>query len=65
MKMTSYTWTNARPTGMTTPSGQAIDYGYANGRISIVTVNGSPLLASGDYEPFGPGEYVGSDSTFG
>ena len=35
--MTSYTWTNARLTGMTTPSGQAIGYGYTNGRISSVT----------------------------
>ena len=34
--------------------GKQIGYGYANGRITGITVNGSPLVAAGDYEPFGP-----------
>jgi len=51
---TSYAWTNGRLTGMTTPSGQQLAYTWTNGRISAIALNGSPLIGSGDYEPFGP-----------
>lgn len=39
---------------ITTPSGQVIGFGYANGRINSVSVNGAPLLSQVLYEPFGP-----------
>ena len=51
---TSYAWANGRLTGMTTPSGQQLAYTWTNGRISAIALNGSPLIGSGDYEPFGP-----------
>ena len=38
----------------TTPSGQVIAYAYADGRLSAITVNGSPLLSNILYAPFGP-----------
>jgi RHS repeat-associated protein len=38
---------------ITTPSGQAIGYGYANNQITSVTVNGVPVLANATYFPFG------------
>nr|WP_303902818.1 RHS repeat-associated core domain-containing protein [Thiohalomonas denitrificans] len=40
--------------GLTYPSGLEVDYGYANGQIVEVTVNGETLLSQADYEPFGP-----------
>ncbi len=50
----TYTWTDGRLTGITTPSGQQIGYAWDNGRITGVTLNGSPLISAGAYEPFGP-----------
>ena len=41
-------------TTLTTPSGQTITYGYANNRISSITVNSTTLLSSVLYDPFGP-----------
>jgi RHS repeat-associated protein len=38
---------------ITTPSGQAIGYGYANNQITSVTVNGVPVLTNARYFPFG------------
>jgi RHS repeat-associated protein len=49
----SHAWTDGRLAGITTPSGQAIGYSYANGRIVGITLNGSPLVTAGTYEPFG------------
>ncbi|MBK7333033.1 MAG: hypothetical protein IPI87_12055 [Betaproteobacteria bacterium] len=50
---TGYAWTNGRLTGMTTPSGQQLVYSYADGKLSAVTLNGSPLVTSIGREPFG------------
>ncbi len=50
-----YGYTSADLTSLTTPSGQVIGYSYnANHQITAITVNGSTLLASITYEPFGP-----------
>lgn len=38
---------------LTTPSGQVVGYSYSNGRISGITINGSPLLSGVLYAPFG------------
>ena len=39
---------------VTTPSGQVIEYGYANNRPVSVKVNGTTVLDQAYYEPFGP-----------
>ena len=39
---------------LTTPSGQQIGYGYLNGRVVSVTVNGTPLASGIVTTPFGP-----------
>jgi RHS repeat-associated protein len=49
----SYTYTSGNLTSIVTPSGQVIGYGYSNGRISNVSVNGISVLGSVLYEPFG------------
>jgi RHS repeat-associated protein len=51
----SYGYTNADLTSVTTPSGQSVVYGY-NGdhQIVSVSVNGTTVLNSATYEPFGP-----------
>ncbi len=41
-------------TTLTTPSGQTISYGYANNRITSLTVNSTTLLSNVLYDPFGP-----------
>jgi RHS repeat-associated protein len=38
---------------MTTPSGQLIGYGYTNNKITSITVDGSALIGSVLYAPFG------------
>lgn len=43
-----------RLAAMTYPSGTAIEYTYANGRLEGVTVNGNPLVSDIGYTPFGP-----------
>ncbi|MFL6604627.1 MAG: RHS repeat domain-containing protein [Steroidobacteraceae bacterium] len=49
-----YSYTNGRLTSLTTPSGQTITYTYANGQVSGVAVNGTPLISGVLYQPFGP-----------
>jgi RHS repeat-associated protein len=50
-----YGYTTGRLASMTTPSGQAIAYGYnAAGQVTGITVNGITLLSNVLYEPFGP-----------
>ena len=49
---------------ITTPSGQAINYGYQNNRPVSVTVNAITLLSGAAYEPFGPiGGWTWGNST--
>lgn len=50
----TYGYTNGLLTSLTTPSSQAITYGYTNGKITSVSINGTTLLGSVLYEPFGP-----------
>lgn len=50
-----YVYTNDRLTTLTSPSGQSITYSYDMvGRVSGITINGTPLLSSVLYDPFGP-----------
>jgi RHS repeat-associated protein len=54
-KSVGYGYTNGNLTSMTTPSGQAVVYGYnTNGEVVSITVNGTTLLSGVTYEPFGP-----------
>jgi RHS repeat-associated protein len=53
-KTTSYSYLNALRKSMTTPSGQLIAYGYTNGKVTSVSVNGTVLVSDVIYEPFGP-----------
>jgi RHS repeat-associated protein len=50
---------------MTLPSGKKVAATYLNNRITGLTVDGTPIIKSADYEPFGPiGEWTwGNDST--
>lgn len=41
-------------TEITTPANNAVVYGYTNGKISSITINGTTLLNNVVYEPFGP-----------
>ncbi len=41
-------------TGLTYPSGLQVGYGYTDGQITRVSVNGETLLSGATYEPFGP-----------
>lgn len=50
----AYSYQNGDLSSLTTPSGQALVYGYnADGQISSITLNGSILLSSIQYSPFG------------
>lgn len=54
-RQVAYGYTNGELTSITTPSGQAITYGYnANHEVTSIAVNGKPLLSNVTYEPFGP-----------
>ncbi|WP_161966157.1 RHS repeat-associated core domain-containing protein [Steroidobacter cummioxidans] len=53
-KTTSYSYANGLRQSMTTPSGQVITYGYTNGKVTSVSVNGTLLVSGILYEPFGP-----------
>jgi YD repeat-containing protein len=53
-KSVGYAYTNGRLTTLTTPSGQSVVYTYTNGQITQISVNGTTLLSSVVYEPFGP-----------
>ena len=49
---------------ITTPANNVIVYGYANGKVSSITINGTTLLNSIVYEPFGPiGGWTWGNST--
>ncbi len=49
---------------ITTPANNVIVYGYANGKISNITINGTTLLNNVVYEPFGPiGGWTWGNST--
>jgi YD repeat-containing protein len=50
----SYGYVNAQLTTMTTPSGQAVIFGYTNNQVSSISVNGTTVLSGVAYEPFGP-----------
>lgn len=51
----SYGYTNGDLTSITTPSGQAVTYGYnSNHQITSIAVNGTTILSNAGYEPFGP-----------
>jgi YD repeat-containing protein len=50
----SYGYTDGDLTSLTTPSGQTVTYGCANGRVTSVTLNGSTTILNNVlYEPFG------------
>jgi RHS repeat-associated protein len=49
-----YGYINGDMTALTTPSGQSVVYGYTNHRITSITVNGTTVLNSVTYDPFGP-----------
>ncbi|HWM66559.1 MAG TPA: DUF6531 domain-containing protein, partial [Steroidobacteraceae bacterium] len=54
-KSASYAYTNGNLTTLTTPSGQAVSYGYnTNHQVTSVTVNGTTIVTSATYEPLGP-----------
>jgi YD repeat-containing protein len=50
----SYTYSNGDLTTLMTPSGQTVTYGYVNGQIASIAINGNALLSQVLYEPFGP-----------
>jgi RHS repeat-associated protein len=51
----AYGYTDGNLTSLTTPSGQAVAYGYdSNGQVVSMTVNGTAVLSGASYEPFGP-----------
>jgi YD repeat-containing protein len=50
----AYGHTNGDLTSITTPSGQAVTYGYnANHQVTRIAVNGTTVLSSVSYEPLG------------
>lgn len=51
-KTTSYAYANGQRQSMTTPSGQLITYGYANGKLTSINVNGAILVSNILYDPF-------------
>jgi len=53
-KTTSYTYANGLRQSMTTPSGQVIAYGYTNGKVTSISVNGTIVVSDILYDPFGP-----------
>ena len=64
-KTISYQYNAAgRLTQITTPANNVVVYGYANGKVSSITINGATLLNSIVYEPFGPiGGWTWGNST--
>jgi RHS repeat-associated protein len=53
-KSIGYSYTNGDLASLVTPSGQTIAYTYANHRITKITINGTTLLSTATYDPFGP-----------
>jgi RHS repeat-associated protein len=64
-KTISYQYNSAgQLTQITTPANNVIVYGYANGKISSITINSTTLLSNVVYEPFGPiGGWTWGNST--
>jgi RHS repeat-associated protein len=54
VRTVGYGYTNGLMTSMTTPSGQVVAYTYTNGQVTGITVNGTAVVSSVVYEPFGP-----------
>src|SRR4029077_3945581 len=49
-----YGYSSGNLTAMTTPSGQAVVYGYnSNHQVTSISVNGTTVLSGVTYEPFG------------
>lgn len=53
-KTTSYVYGNGLRQSMTTPSGQLISYGYTNGKLTSISVNGTVVVSNILYDSFGP-----------
>ena len=53
-KSVGYAYTNGDLASLVTPSGQRIVYSYTNHRVTSISVNGTTLLSSASYDPFGP-----------
>lgn len=54
-QVTRYAYNGAgQLTGLTTPSGQTLAYDWADGKLSAIHLNGSPLITAIRYQPFGP-----------
>ena len=53
-KSVGYTYTNGDLITLVTPSGQTVVYGYTNHRVTSISINGTTLLSSVTYDPFGP-----------
>ena len=51
---TSYAYTSGNLATLTTPSGQSVTYSYTNHQITGVSINGTSLLNTVHYDPFGP-----------
>jgi RHS repeat-associated protein len=49
-----YGYANGNVVSLVTPSGQTVTYTYSNHRVSSVAVNGTTILSSVTYDPFGP-----------
>ena len=50
----AYSYASGHQTGITYPSGHAVTYGFdAGGHVTSLTVDGTSILASGTYFPFG------------
>jgi RHS repeat-associated protein len=54
-KSVGYSYTSGDLTTLTTPSGQAVTYGYnSNHQVTSIAVNGTAVLNGVTYEPLGP-----------
>jgi RHS repeat-associated protein len=53
-KTVAYDYIGGDLTGITTPSGQSVTYGYTNHQITSIAINGATLLSGAVYEAFGP-----------
>ena len=54
-KSVGYSYTSGDLTTLTTPSGQAVTYGYnSNHQVTSIAVNGTTVLNGVTYEPLGP-----------
>jgi RHS repeat-associated protein len=53
-KSIGYAYSNADLTTLTTASGQTVVYSYSNHQITGISINGTTLVSSVKYDPFGP-----------